>query len=189
VGIPETVTDARERHVVLMGPRIHWNTGNAGRTCLGTGSRLHLVKPLGFSLDSRHLKRAGLDYWPEVDLHIWDSFEDLSSQYRLQAQEVALFSKRGAQSFRNMPSSSRLFLVFGSETEGIPADILNRHPQHIYHIPINDRIRSLNLSTAVAVALYESLRQSPNFHGWHPLPPPKSGFHQKTLQPPAKCPP
>jgi tRNA (cytidine/uridine-2'-O-)-methyltransferase len=168
MGIPQAVTDLWERHVVLMAPRIHWNTGNAGRTCLGTGSCLHLVKPLGFSLDSKQVKRAGLDYWPEVDLHIWESFNDLRRKYDLQPREVALFSKKGAQSFRNMPSCRRLFLIFGSETEGIDAGILGLYPGCVYHIPVNDRIRSLNLSTAVAVALYESLRAVPDFHGWQP---------------------
>jgi tRNA (cytidine/uridine-2'-O-)-methyltransferase len=164
------VTDAPERHVVLVAPRIHWNTGNAGRTCLGTGSRLHLVRPLGFSLDSRHVKRAGLDYWPEVDLHIWNRFADLLRAYDPRPGEVALFSKRGAHSFRDLPSVRRLFLVFGSETEGLPADILSLYPDRTYHIPISDRIRSLNLSTAVAVALYESLRVRPESHGWRPQP-------------------
>jgi len=164
------VNDARERHVVLVAPRIHWNTGNAGRTCLGTGSALHLVRPLGFSLDDPHVKRAGLDYWPEVDLHIWDRFADLLAAYDPRPGEVALFSKRGAHSFRELPGRRRLFLVFGSETEGLPADILDRYPDRTYHIPIRNRIRSLNLSTAVAVGLYESLRDGPEPHGWHPLP-------------------
>jgi len=164
------VSDDWERHVVLVAPRIHWNTGNAGRTCLGTGSRLHLIRPLGFSLDSRHVKRAGLDYWPQVDVHIWDTFADLLRAYDPLPGEVALFSKRGVRSFRELPARRRLFLVFGSETGGLPADILDRYPGRTYHIPISDRIRSLNLSTAVAVALYESLRAGPEFHGWHPQP-------------------
>ncbi len=157
-----------ERHVVLVAPRIHWNTGNAGRTCLGTGSRLHLVRPLGFSLDDPHVRRAGLDYWPQVDLRIWDRFADLLAAYAPEPGEMALFSKRGARSFRDLPPLRRLFLVFGSETEGLPADILARYPDHTYHIPISNRIRSLNLSTAVAVALYESLRATPPAHGWRP---------------------
>ena len=154
--------------MVLVAPRIHWNTGNAGRTCLGAGARLHLVRPLGFSLEDPHVRRAGLDYWPQVDLHVWDRFDDLLEAYAPQPGEVALFAKRGARSFRRLPARRRLFLVFGSETEGLPADILERYRDRTYHIPISDRIRSLNLSTAVAVALYESLRAAPQHHGWRP---------------------
>lgn len=155
-----------ERHVVCVSPEIHWNTGNIGRTCLAAGARLHLIKPLGFSLDSREVKRAGLDYWQRVDLAVWDSFEALIEAAGPKEEEVAVFTKAGARTFWNLPAPPRLFLVFGSETRGLPQSILARYAARTYHIPITDRARSLNLSTAAAIALYESLRQAPSFHAW-----------------------
>lgn len=149
-----------ERHVVLVAPRIHWNTGNIGRTCLGTGTRLHLIEPLGFSLEHAHVKRAGLDYWPRVNLSRWQDFEAFESALQPKQGEMALFSKMGPRSYWEIPpaAAGRLFLVFGSETEGLPADICGRYPERLFHIPINREIRSLNLSTAVGIALFESLR-------------------------------
>jgi len=147
-----------ERHVVLVAPEIHWNTGNIGRTCLGAGARLHLIRPLGFSLDSRQVKRAGLDYWDRVDPQIWDSYDAFYDHLNPLDQEVSLFTKSGTRTFWDMPFSRRMFLVFGSETGGLPEAILDRHPEARYRIPINGQIRSLNLSTAAGIALYESLR-------------------------------
>ena len=147
-----------ERHVVLVAPEVHWNTGNIGRTCLGTGAFLHLVKPLGFSLDSRELKRAGLDYWHRIKLSIWDDFKHFQEEMAPQKHEVALFTKNGSSSFWSMPSTDRLFLVFGSETKGLPKSIISMYEHATYHIPITDEIRCLNLSTTVGIALYESLR-------------------------------
>jgi tRNA (cytidine/uridine-2'-O-)-methyltransferase len=154
------------RHVVFVHPEIHWNTGNAGRTCLAVGARLHLIKPLGFSLDSKAVRRAGLDYWEAVDLAVWDSFDELIAAMAPTEFEVAVFSKSGARSFWSLPRPPRLFLVFGSETRGLPESILARYAACSYHIPTSERTRSLNLSTAAAIALYESLRDSPPFHGW-----------------------
>ncbi len=156
-----------ERHVVLVSPEIHWNTGNIGRTCVATGAYLHLIKPLGFSLDNKHLKRAGLDYWKRVKLEVWDDFEALHSTLDPQPQEVVIFSKTGAKPFWTLPAVPRLFLVFGSETRGLPEHIWRMYPDATYHIPITRDIRSLNLSTAVGIALYESLRSEYSFHGWH----------------------
>ena len=159
-------SNTMERHVVLVSPEIHWNTGNIGRTCLATGSNLHLIKPLGFSLDSKHLKRAGLDYWDRVKLQIWDDFDSLHSTLEPQMQEVAVFSKKGAKPFWSLSPNTRLFLVFGSETRGLPPTILKKYANATYYIPITRDIRSLNLSTAVGIALYESLRLANSFHGW-----------------------
>jgi len=155
-----------ERHVVLVSPEIHWNTGNIGRTCVATGSYLHLIRPLGFSLDSKEVKRAGLDYWKQVKLTVWDNFEELASKLAPDRKEVAIFTKTGSQSFWSMPSPPRLFLIFGSEVRGLPANILKRYPEATYHIPITKNIRSLNLSTAAGIALYESLRLANPFHAW-----------------------
>ncbi|MDM8516719.1 tRNA (cytidine(34)-2'-O)-methyltransferase [Desulfobacterales bacterium HSG16] len=155
-----------ERHVVLMAPEVHWNTGNIGRTCIGTGAFLHLVRPLGFSIDSREVKRAGLDYWPKVKLSVWEDFSVFLNGMKPEAEEVALFSKNGAKSFWEMPRSSRLFLIFGSETRGLPENLLSMYPDKIFHIPISDDIRCLNLSTSVGIALYESLRIADFSHSW-----------------------
>ncbi len=149
---------ASERHVVLVAPEIHWNTGNVGRTCLGAGARLHLIRPLGFSLDSREVKRAGLDYWERVSPGIWDSFDAFCEALEPVDSEMALFTKSGSRLFWEMPVRRRMFLVFGSETGGLPEAILSRYPQACYRIPITGEIRSLNLSTAAGIALYESLR-------------------------------
>ncbi len=147
-----------ERHVVLVAPEIHWNTGNIGRTCLATGAFLHLIKPLGFSLDSREVLRAGLDYWEKVKLTLWNDFDEFLKKMVPQDGELAVFSKRGAKSFWTMPAAKRLFLVFGSETKGLPPDIPKAYPESTYRIPISNDIRCLNLSTAVGIGLYESLR-------------------------------
>lgn len=150
--------DGFERHVVLVAPEIHWNTGNIGRTCLGAGARLHLIRPLGFSLDSRQVKRAGLDYWDRVDLAVWDSFDAFCHGMGPGPGEVALFSKTAPRLFWEMPGGRRLFLVFGAEAGGLPQAVRSRYPDDVYRIPISDHIRSLNLSTAAGIALYESCR-------------------------------
>jgi tRNA (cytidine/uridine-2'-O-)-methyltransferase len=147
-----------ERHVVLIAPEIHWNTGNIGRTCLGAGARLHLVRPLGFSLTEKAVKRAGLDYWSKVDLTVWERFDDLQSALKPATEELALFTKNGRRSHYGLPAAERLFLIFGSETGGLPPDLLRRFAAQTYRIPIRSAIRCLNLSTAVGIALYESLR-------------------------------
>ena len=164
--IPHNDSNQTERHVVLIAPEIHWNTGNIGRTCVATGAFLHLIKPLGFSLESRELKRAGLDYWEKVDLTVWDDFKSFLAGTGPQMGEVALFSKRGARPFWSMVCPRRMFLVFGSETRGLPANILQKYADATYYIPITSDIRSLNLSTAAGIALYESLRTADSFHGW-----------------------
>jgi tRNA (cytidine/uridine-2'-O-)-methyltransferase len=148
------------RHVVLVAPEVPWNTGNIGRTCLGAGAFLHLIKPLGFSLESRELKRAGLDYWHKLKIRIWNDFNSFQKEMAPQTEEVALFSKNGSKPFWSMPSSDRLFLIFGSETKGLPEPIISPYQHATYHIPITRKIRCLNLSTTVGIALYESLRFS-----------------------------
>jgi tRNA (cytidine/uridine-2'-O-)-methyltransferase len=152
------ITADFERHVVLVAPEIHWNTGNIGRTCLGAGARLHLIHPLGFSLDNRQVRRAGLDYWSRVSPGIWDSFDVFCEAFNPVDGEMALFSKGGARVFWEMPARQRMFLVFGSETGGLPEVILSRYPRACYRIPTTGEIRSLNLSTAAGIALYESIR-------------------------------
>ena len=155
-----------ERHVVLVAPEVHWNTGNIGRTCLGASASLHLIKPLGFSLDNRQVKRAGLDYWHKVKLRVWENFESFKLSMNPKADEIALFTKNGAKSLWDMPVSKRLFLVFGSETKGLPESIISEYQLFTYHIPISREIRCLNLSTSIGIALYESLRSFNPEHAW-----------------------
>jgi tRNA (cytidine/uridine-2'-O-)-methyltransferase len=147
-----------ERHIILVAPQVHWNTGNIGRTCLGAGAELHLIRPLGFSLDDRRVKRAGLDYWDKVPLHVWDNFAQWESALRPGKDEITLFTKNGMRPFWQMPNLQRMFLLFGSETCGLPDSMLARFKDRTFHIPIQSNIRCLNLSTAVGIALYESLR-------------------------------
>ena len=148
-------------HVVLVHPEIHWNTGNAGRTCLAVGATLHLVKPLGFSLSQRQLKRAGLDYWEHVDLRVWpswDSFERVLPSLG----EPFFFSTKAKRLLWNAPfgKPENVVLVFGRETGGLPAELHERFRGRFVTMPmLSPRVRSLNLSTSVAVALYEVLRQ------------------------------
>ena len=149
-----------ERHVVLVAPEIHWNTGNIGRTCLGAGARLHLIRPLGFSLDSRQVKRAGLDYWDRVSPVVWDSFAAFCEGLNPVDGEMALFTKGGTRVFWEMPTRRRMFLVFGSETGGLPEAILSRYSEACFRIPTTGEIRSLNLSTAAGIVLYESIRSA-----------------------------
>lgn len=151
-------TDSLERHVVLVAPEVPWNTGNIGRTCLGAGACLHLIKPIGFSLGNKELKRAGLDYWHRIKVSVWEDFYSFYKEMSPGPEEVAVFTKRGLNPYWEMPNPGRLFLIFGSETKGLPHSILERFGSSTYHIPITDEIRCLNLSTAAGIALYESLR-------------------------------
>lgn len=166
--IPDSCAEsgAFERHVVLVSPEVHWNTGNIGRTCLGAGAALHLIEPLGFSLESRQVKRAGLDYWPDVNLRVWNSFDLFLNQMNPGKGELIIFAKSARRVFWDMPRPERLFLVFGSETGGLPSNILDGYSHAAYHVPISGKIRCLNLSTAVAVVLYESLRGLNIQHAW-----------------------
>ena len=147
-----------ERHIVLVAPDVHWNTGNIGRTCLGVGADLHLIKPLGFSIESKEIKRAGLDYWHKVQLTVWENFDDFIFNMNPKEQEVALFTKNGSTLHWDMLPVKRMFLVFGSETKGLSDTILSTYADSTYRISITKDIRSLNLSTAVGIALYESIR-------------------------------
>lgn len=148
-------------HVVLVHPEIHWNTGNVGRTCLATGATLHLIEPLGFSLDEREVKRAGLDYWEHVDLHVWHSWADFEAELPRLGQPW-FFSTKAARFFWDAPlgDARDIVLVFGRETGGLPAEIHERYTERFVKMPIvSPLVRSLNLSTSVAIGVYEVLRQ------------------------------
>ncbi len=143
--------------VVLIEPQIPPNTGNIGRLCAATDSSLHLIEPLGFSLDDDQLKRAGLDYWNDVDLWIhpsWREFREAVSRDR-----CLYFSAHGRQSYLSAPFATNSALVFGNETLGLPERIREKHPDRVYRIPMRPAVRSLNLATAVGIVLYEALRR------------------------------
>ncbi|HMC24052.1 MAG TPA: tRNA (cytidine(34)-2'-O)-methyltransferase [Candidatus Udaeobacter sp.] len=147
-------------NVVLVRPEIPPNTGNIGRLCLATRSTLHLVRPLGFSLADRQLKRAGLDYWNEVSLKLWDSFDALQRSERSQSRDANYFflttkSKRPYYQARFQLDD---FLVFGSETKGLPESLLVANSDRCICIPMHGT-RSLNLATAVGIVLFEAVRQ------------------------------
>jgi tRNA (cytidine/uridine-2'-O-)-methyltransferase len=144
-------------NVVLIEPEIPPNTGNVGRLCLATRSTLHLVKPLGFSIDDRDLKRAGLDYWKEVDLRIWDSFPDLQSAQGETARYFFLTTK-SQRPYYAVRFQQGDFLVFGRETKGLPETLLRERSEELVTIPMHGT-RSLNLATAVAIVLFEAQRQ------------------------------
>jgi tRNA (cytidine/uridine-2'-O-)-methyltransferase len=144
-------------NVVLIEPEIPPNTGNIGRLCLATGSTLHLVKPLGFSTDDRELKRAGLDYWKEVDVRTWDSFDELQHRQGASARYFFLTTKSG-RAYYDVKFREGDFLIFGRETKGLPENLLAQNFDSCLTIPMQGT-RSLNLATAVAIVLFEAVRQ------------------------------
>jgi tRNA (cytidine/uridine-2'-O-)-methyltransferase len=146
-------------HVVLVEPEIHWNTGNVGRTCLAAGAQLHLVQPLGFSLRDRRVRRAGLDYWPRVNPRIWKSWAELEVSLP-DLGEPFLVSPEAEPTFWDVRYPTRTVLVFGRESVGLPPDVRDRFRDRLVRVPMADpELRSLNLSTCVAVVLYEVVRQ------------------------------
>jgi tRNA (cytidine/uridine-2'-O-)-methyltransferase len=144
-------------NVVLVEPEIPPNTGNIGRLCLATRSTLHLVKPLGFSLENRQLRRAGLDYWGEVPLQLWDSFAVLQRAQSARARYFFLTTKT-QRSYYSVDFREDDFLVFGRETKGLPNNLLAANTDNCITIPMHGT-RSLNLATAVAIVLFEAVRQ------------------------------
>jgi tRNA (cytidine/uridine-2'-O-)-methyltransferase len=144
-------------NVVLIEPEIPPNTGNIGRLCLATHSRLHLVKPLGFSLEDRQLKRAGLDYWDEVEVQLWDSFAQLQSKQSSPTRYFFLTTK-SERAYYDTKFEQGDFLVFGRETKGLPESLLASNFDNCITIPMHGT-RSLNLATATAIVLFEAVRQ------------------------------
>lgn len=154
-GIAETPT----MHVVLVSPEIAWNTGNAGRTCLAAGARLHLVRPLGFSLDEREVRRAGVDYWPRVCPVVWQEWAELEAHLP-QLGQPFFFSAEAPLQLWDVSFPAHPVLIFGRESGGLPSELRQRYPDRLVCIPMADtQMRSLNLSTAVAIVAYEVLRQ------------------------------
>lgn len=149
-------------NIVLHQPEIPQNTGNIARTCAAVGASLHLIRPLGFAIDDRKLKRAGLDYWYALDIHYYDDLNDFF--IKNPGARIYYFSTKAPQKYTDVIYPSPVFLMFGKETAGLPEQLLMENKNRCVRIPMRDGLRSLNLSNSAAIAVYEVLRQQ-NFEG------------------------
>lgn len=145
-------------NIVLMQPDIPQNTGNIARTCAVTGARLHLVKPLGFSIDSKHVKRAGLDYWDELDITVYENTDEFFEKNK--DARLYYYTTKGSKNYSDAVYGDGDFLVFGRETKGLDESLLKDNYDRALRIPMKGNLRSLNLSNAVAIVVYEALRQT-----------------------------
>lgn len=143
-------------NIVMVEPEIPQNTGNIARTCAATGARLHIVKPMGFNIDDKKLKRAGLDYWHYLDITYYDNLEDFFSK---NDGAFFYFTTKGRKAHSDVSYPDNCYLLFGKETKGLPEELLIKNPERCVRIPMQGEIRSLNLSNSVAIAVYEVLRQ------------------------------
>ena len=144
-------------NIVLVEPEIPQNTGNIVRTCAAIGANLHMVKPLGFSVEDKYLKRAGLDYWNEVNIKYYDSFLELKQLFP--KKQFYFASTKAIHSYTEIKYKEECFLVFGKESAGLPEELLLENKEHCIRIPMKKNIRSLNLSNSVAVIAFEAIRQ------------------------------
>ena len=149
-------------NIVLHEPEIPQNCGNIARTCAATGSVLHLVKPLGFDISEKAVRRAGLDYWHLVDVRVYENLDDFFAKNEV--RHLRCLSTKAPRSYAQTDYPDGCFLLFGKETKGLPEDFLEAHYEETVRIPMRSEARSLNLSNAVAITVYEALRQQ-NFHG------------------------
>lgn len=152
-------------NIVLVEPEIPQNTGNIARTCAATGASLHLVKPLGFEIDDRKLKRAGLDYWDKLDITYYESLDDFFAKNP--DADFYCFTTKARHVYSDISYPKRVFLMFGKETKGLPEELLFANPERCVRIPMRDTLRSLNLSNSAAIAVYEVFRQR-GFEGLRP---------------------
>ncbi len=153
-------------NIVLLEPEMPANTGNIGRTCVATGTRLHLIRPLGFQLNERMLKRAGLDYWDKLDVTVYDDYDDFLARHP--GGRIYMATTKGRKVYTDVHYDPDAWIMFGKESAGIPEEILLENQENCVRIPMWGDIRSLNLSNSVAIVLYEALRQN--------------GFEKMTLQ-------
>ncbi len=144
-------------NIVLHCPEIPQNTGNIARTAAATGARLHLIRPLGFEIDDKKLKRAGLDYWDKLDITYYDNEEDFFRRH--EGAHIYYFTTKAPRAYTEVAYPDDVYLMFGCETKGLPEALLKRHPAECVRIPMRKTLRSLNLSNAVAIAVYEVFRQ------------------------------
>ena len=145
-------------NIVLFEPEIPANTGNIGRTCVATGTRLHLIEPLGFRLNEKSIKRAGMDYWEHLDVTRYINFEEFLEKNP--GAKIYITTKKGQHVYTEVNYEPDCYIMFGKESAGIPEEILVKNPENCIRIPMLSEIRSLNLSNSVAVVLYEALRQN-----------------------------
>lgn len=146
-------------NIVLLEPEMPANTGNIGRTCVATGSRLHLIKPLGFEISDKMLKRAGLDYWPHLDVTVYENYGDFLERNPKAREKMFMATTKGPNLYTDAAFAPDSYIMFGRESAGIPESILVEHQDTAIRIPMLENIRSLNLSNSVAIVLYEALRQ------------------------------
>lgn len=145
-------------NIVLYEPEIPANTGNIGRTCVATGTRLHLIEPLGFHLDEKSIKRAGMDYWSELDVTTYVNWDDFCEKNP--GAKIYMATTKGRHVYTEVSYEPDCYIMFGKESAGIPEEILVEHEEDCMRIPMNGDIRSLNLGNSVAIVLYEALRQN-----------------------------
>ena len=146
-------------NIVLLEPEMPANTGNIGRTCCATGTRLHLIEPMGFRINDKMLKRAGLDYWEQLDVTVYDCYEDFLEKNPEAEKKMYMATTKAHQNYSDVSYEEDAYIMFGKESAGIPEEILVEHEESAIRIPMNENIRSLNLSNSVAIVLYEALRQ------------------------------
>ena len=151
-------------NIVLLEPEMPANTGNIGRTCVATGSRLHLIEPLGFQINEKMLRRAGLDYWDSLDVTVYDNFEDFLEKNPEARTRIYMATTKAPHVYTEVSYEPGAYLMFGKESAGIPEEILKEHQETAIRIPMLPEIRSLNLANSVAVVLYEALRQNAFSH-------------------------
>lgn len=153
-------------NIVMVEPEIPQNTGNIARTCAATDAKLHLVKPLGFELSDKYLKRAGLDYWDKLEIEIHESLQEFLQKYPPEENAMYFSTTKGKQCYSdiNYTKSEEIYILFGKETKGLPEDLLQKYIKNTIRIPMRKHLRSLNLSNSVAIVTYEVLRQF-NFNG------------------------
>lgn len=149
-------------NIVLHEPEMPANTGNIGRTCVATGARLHLIEPLGFKINDKMLKRAGLDYWDKLDVTIYDNYQDFLD--RNPGAKIYMATTKAPQTYTEVQYEPDCYIMFGKESAGIPEDILVNNQETAVRIPMIGEIRSLNLGNSVAIVLYEALRQNDFCH-------------------------
>ncbi|MEG1520262.1 MAG: tRNA (uridine(34)/cytosine(34)/5-carboxymethylaminomethyluridine(34)-2'-O)-methyltransferase TrmL, partial [Clostridia bacterium] len=143
----------KEINIVLVEPEIPQNTGNIARTCACTGARLHLVKPFGFTITDKQLKRAGLDYWNDLDIFYYDSLADFMEQHK--GDELYFFTTKGQHRYSDVEFPDKAYLLFGKETKGLPEDLLHDNYDRALRVPMRSEMRSLNLSNTVCLVVYE----------------------------------
>lgn len=151
-------------NIVLLEPEMPANTGNIGRTCCATGAKLHLIEPMGFRVNDKMVKRAGLDYWDDLDVQIYDCYSDFLLKNPAAAEKMYMATTKSKQDYTEVNYEPGSYIMFGKESAGIPEEILVNSKETAIRIPMNHNIRSLNLSNSVAIVLYEALRQN-NFSG------------------------